>query len=209
MIDISASNYGFLSAEASHMHKYFVPPILRRLASLPGAKVLDLGCGNGALCGSISKAGFEITGVDVSDEGIMHARKAWPGIRFEKLGVYDEPPAEFLEAFDVVISTEVIEHLYAPRALATLISRLLKPGGTAMITTPYHGYWKNLVMAVFDKWDSHHNVFWDHGHIKFWSPKTLRKLFEEEKFLYEDFEGLGRFPYLWMTMLMCFSKPKA
>jgi hypothetical protein len=59
-----------------------------------------------------------------------------------------------------------------------------------------------------NKWDRHHDVFWDHGHIKFWSKATLTKLFEDEGFAMDSFEGLGRFPYLWMTMLMSFQKSK-
>ena len=207
MPNLDASNYAYASAEESHMHRHFMPPILRHLAHKPGSRVLDLGCGNGALCGRLSQAGFHVSGVDVSEEGIRQARLAWPSVRFETLGVYDEPPADFLEAFDVVISTEVVEHLYAPRAFPKLISRVLKPGGLAMVTTPYHGYWKNLAIALTGKWDRHHDVFWDHGHIKFWSRATLTKLFEDEGFAFESFEGLGRFPFLWMTMLMCFTKP--
>ena len=207
MSNLSASDYAYHSAEESHMHRHFVPPILRHLAGLGKARVLDLGCGNGSLCGRLSAAGFDVVGVDVSEPGVTQARKRWPGIRFETLGVYDEPPLEFVEAFDVVVSTEVVEHLYAPRALPKLIARVLKPGGTAMVTTPYHGYLKNLALSLFNGWDRHHDVFWDHGHIKFWSPQTLRKLFEDEGFVFESFEGLGRMPYLWMTMLMRFSKP--
>ena len=201
-------DYAYDSPEESHMHRYFVPPILRRVAGKGRLRVLDLGCGNGALCKRLHDAGCEVTGVDVSGPGIAVASKAYPQIRFEALGVYDEPPAEFLEAFDVVVSTEVVEHLYAPRALPKLIKRVLKPGGTAIITTPYHGYLKNLVLCLANKWDSHHDVFWDHGHIKFWSRSTLTRLFTDEGFEVESFEGLGRMPGLWMTMLMSFIKPR-
>jgi 2-polyprenyl-6-hydroxyphenyl methylase/3-demethylubiquinone-9 3-methyltransferase len=102
----------------------------------------------------------------------------------------------------------VVEHLYAPRALPQRVWEALKPGGIAIITTPYHGYWKNLAICLLNKWDSHHTVFWDHGHIKFWSKTTLRKLFEDEGFEFLKFQGLGRLPYLWMTMLMVFRKPE-
>lgn len=200
-------DYSYDSAEESHMHRYFIPPILRRLAGKPNLRVLDLGCGNGALCRYLRDAGCIVTGMDVSTPGIEVARKSYPDIRFEVLGVYDDPPRDLLSAFDVVVSTEVVEHLYFPRELPRQINRLLKPGGAALITTPYHGYLKNLVLCALNKWDSHHDVFWDHGHIKFWSRATLEKLFVEEGFQFESFEGLGRFPYLWMTMLMSFNKP--
>jgi 2-polyprenyl-3-methyl-5-hydroxy-6-metoxy-1,4-benzoquinol methylase len=199
-------DYAYDSTEESHMHKYFVPPILKRLDGRGKLKVLDLGCGNGALCKRLLDAGHDVIGVDVSEQGINLARKAYTSIRFETMGVYDIPHKDFLAAFDVVVSTEVVEHLYAPRALSKLVKAVLKPSGQAIITTPYHGYLKNIAICLANKWDSHHDVFWDHGHIKFWSKSTLRKLFEEDGFVFESFEGLGRLPYLWMTMLMTFRK---
>ncbi|MGD0444807.1 MAG: methyltransferase domain-containing protein [Edaphobacter sp.] len=59
---------------------------------------------------------------------------------------------------------------------------LLKPGGIIVITTPYHGYLKNLMLAVFGKMDSHFTVLWDHGHIKFWSRRTLAMALTEVGF---------------------------
>ena len=203
----NSCDYAYDSAQESHMHRYFVPPILRKLVGKPGLQVLDLGCGNGALCRYLHEAGCVVTGVDVSAPGIAVAKKAYPQIRFETLGVYDDPPDDLHEAFDVVISTEVVEHLYFPRELPRQIKRMLKPGGMALITTPYHGYLKNLALCVLNKWDSHHDVFWDHGHIKYWSRATLEKLFTDEGFQFQSFEGLGRLPLLWMTMLMTFKKP--
>lgn len=73
--------------------------------------------------------------------------------------------------FDVVISTEVIEHLYAPRSYMKMIKNILPNNGVVIISTPYHGYLKNLVMALTNKMDNHFTVLWDGGHIKFWSRK--------------------------------------
>jgi len=73
----------------------------------------------------------------------------------------------------VVLSLEVVEHLYAPRHYARTVFELLRPGGVAVISTPYHGYWKNLALALMGKLDAHFTALWDHGHIKFWSVRTL------------------------------------
>lgn len=199
-----AKTYRYEKADGSHMHAVFVPPILQRVNELKPKRILDLGCGNGALCRSIKKAGHDIVGCDPSEEGVQVAKQAHPDIEFRTLSVYEAVPESWVGAFDMVISTEVVEHLYAPRALAQMTKTVLKPGGTALITTPYHGYLKNLAIALTNKWDSHHDVFWDHGHIKFWSRETLTKLFEDEGFSTISFKGLGRAPWLWMTMLMEF-----
>lgn len=104
--------------------------------------------------------------------------------------------------FDAVISTEVVEHLLYPRELPRFVNHVLKPGGHLIITTPYHGYLKNLLISILGKWDDHHGPLWDGGHVKFWSPSTLRRLLESEGFQVQDFEGLGRFTGFWKSMLM-------
>jgi 2-polyprenyl-3-methyl-5-hydroxy-6-metoxy-1,4-benzoquinol methylase len=201
-----ATTYHYHTAQPSHMHEVFEAPILARLRELKPQRVLDLGCGNGSLSGMIHKAGYPVEGCDPSAEGIQRARLVHPDIPFTCMSIYDEPPAVWLEQFDVIVSTEVVEHLYDPRAMPRLAARLLKPGGAILVTTPYHGYLKNLVISLLDKWDHHLTPFWLHGHIKFWSRKTLTKLFEDEGFRLVSFCGLGRLPWLWMTMLLEFGK---
>ena len=60
-----------------------------------------------------------------------------------------------------------------------------------IISTPYHGYLKNLVLALTNKWDAHLNPFWDGGHIKFWSRKTISRLLSENGFRVIQFIGSG------------------
>jgi 2-polyprenyl-3-methyl-5-hydroxy-6-metoxy-1,4-benzoquinol methylase len=80
------------------------------------------------------------------------------------------------ESLDVVVSTEVVEHLYHPQRLIQNAFRLLKPSGHFIVSTPYHGYVKNVVLALSGKLDNHFTALWDGGHIKFWSHETLSEL---------------------------------
>jgi 2-polyprenyl-3-methyl-5-hydroxy-6-metoxy-1,4-benzoquinol methylase len=109
--------------------------------------------------------------------------------------------------FDLIVSTEVIEHLYAPRPFVDGCLKALRPGGRLILTTPYHGYLKNLVLAIAGKWDRHADPLWDGGHIKLWSRKSLTRLLEERGFHNVQFRGAGRLPWLWMTMVVCADKP--
>ena len=70
---------------------------------------------------------------------------------------------------------EVIEHLYQPRAFVLFIRSILEAsgGGQFIVTTPYHGYLKNLTIAAANKMDHHLSALWEGGHIKFWSRRTL------------------------------------
>ena len=191
------------------MHSRFMPALLALAGDMsPGMRVLDVGCGNGFTCGEFLRLHCDVVGVDLSIEGIEIARKTYPAGRFEILPADDQLLANLGEApFDIVVSTEVVEHLYDPRAYARGCFRALKPGGRFICTTPYHGFAKNLLLALANKWDAHANPLWDGGHIKLWSRKTLARLLTETGFVNVQFRGAGRLPFLWMTMVMAGDKP--
>jgi len=202
--------FEYSNSADSHMHGYFMPRLLELAGDLkPGTRVLDVGCGNGASCGELLRRGCAVVGVDLSQQGIAQARKAFPEGRFEMLAADDHMLESLSEApFDLVISTEVVEHLYSPREWARGCYRALKPGGIFICTTPYHGYWKNLLLSLLGKWDTHANPLWDGGHIKLWSKRTLSQLLAETGFENLEFRGAGRAPGLWMTMIAKAAKPR-
>jgi 2-polyprenyl-6-hydroxyphenyl methylase/3-demethylubiquinone-9 3-methyltransferase len=71
-----------------------------------------------------------------------------------------------------------------------------------MISTPYHGYFKNLALAISNKLDDHFTALWHGGHIKFWSRRTLTKLLTDNGFRVVGFSGIGRAPFLWKSMVI-------
>lgn len=183
---------------------YITAAVLSALGQMGAKRVLDVGCGNGRLTRLIHESGFMVEGCDVSAEGVAIARARYPAIQFHNLGVYDEPPPG---EFDTVVATEVIEHLYLPRALLQFARRAAP---ALILTAPYHGYLKNMALSVTGKWDDHFQPLADGGHIKFFSPRTLRAIVESEGFVIEEESGLGRFPYLWKSMLVkCRARVKA
>jgi 2-polyprenyl-6-hydroxyphenyl methylase/3-demethylubiquinone-9 3-methyltransferase len=101
----------------------------------------------------------------------------------------------------VVLSLEVVEHCYHPRAFARCLHQLCAEGGCAIVSTPYHGYIKNLALAVSGKLDAHFTALWDHGHIKFWSMRTLHALLAEAGFRSIEFSRVGRVPALAKSMI--------
>lgn len=205
------NGYRWNSAAHTCAHDYLLPTLLNEMARLQvgasaGGRVFDLGCGNGSVANVLAQKGWSVTGVDPSIEGIAKAKAHYPALRLEEGSAYDDLAVRF-GLFQVVTSLEVVEHVYAPRKYATMLFSLLEPGGTAIVSTPYHGYWKNLAMALTGKMDAHFTALWDHGHIKFWSVKTLGALLREAGFTDIRFERVGRVPVLAKAMIAIARKP--
>lgn len=196
-------NYHHSNGEPPHGHEYLWPPILRILENRKPSRVFDLGCGNGSFAGKLFDLGYEVAGVDPSAEGIAQAKGRRPELPVEMGSAYD-PLVNRFGKFGAVISQEVIGHVYDPRKFVSCVKNLLEPGGIAIISTPYHGYWKNLVLCIAGKWDRHHTALWDHGIIKFWSVETLTELFEEVGLIRVEVHRVGRFPALAKSMILVF-----
>jgi 2-polyprenyl-3-methyl-5-hydroxy-6-metoxy-1,4-benzoquinol methylase len=140
---------------AYHWHDYFgglrlmnaytrarydiVLQCIKAAGAVKGSRLLEVGCGDGALCGVLrSRLGVAVTGVDTSDKGLALARRmfeqrGWAG-EFHQVGGYDTGFAD--ASFDLVVCSDVIEHVDDPQAMLREIQRLLSPGGRLVITTP-------------------------------------------------------------------------
>ncbi|WP_019499473.1 class I SAM-dependent methyltransferase [Pseudanabaena sp. PCC 6802] len=197
--------YSYADSASGHHHAYLLPVILETISQYAPQhaklRVLDLGCGNGSLSQQIAKQGHEVIGVEDSSSGVLFASQHFPECKFLHASVYDLPYADLENTFDVVLSVDTIEHLLYPRELLRAARRCLKPGGNVILTTPYHGYLKNLAIALLGKMDRHFDPLWDGGHVKFFSVKTLARLVEQEGFINCQFKFAGRLPFFWKGML--------
>jgi 2-polyprenyl-6-hydroxyphenyl methylase/3-demethylubiquinone-9 3-methyltransferase len=203
-------SYQYTAARPSASHKYLYPSVSRFLDHIPtGSVVLDAGCGNGTFLSLFQDRGWQLHGSDFSPAGLQFARQSFPNIHFF-LADAQSPYADFLSTIgpvDALISTEVIEHLYDPHSFLRNCHSLLKPGGTLVLTTPYHGYLKNLLLALTGKTEFHYDALRVHGHIKFFSRKTIEKALTDAGFTSIQFAGSGRIPYAWKSMVLKATKP--
>ncbi len=205
------SGYQYDTHSYSCAHTYLLPTLKSEIAQLGASlhsprRLFDLGCGNGVIAAACAAEGWEVTGVDPSDLGIEQANKGYPHLNLAKGSAYDDLVSTY-GRFPIVISLEVVEHCYAPRDYARTLYDLVEPGGTAIISTPYHGYVKNLALAITGKMDAHFTALWDNGHIKFWSIYTLGALLEEAGFKEIRFKRVGRFGPLAKSMFAIARKP--
>lgn len=198
--------YDWRNSDPTCIHASLCGPLLRQLPAGGPHRIADLGCGNGHIAGLMAARGHAVTAVDSSAEGIGIAEAAHPSVRFVCVSLYEDLPGVIGCDYDVIVSTDVIEHLYDPRLFLKNAYALLRPGGTLILTTPYHGYLKNLAIALLGKFDRHFTVDWDCGHIKFFSVKTLGAMVAEQRFHDLRFSFAGRVPYLWKSMILAASK---
>jgi 2-polyprenyl-6-hydroxyphenyl methylase/3-demethylubiquinone-9 3-methyltransferase len=205
--------YRYFNAAPTWANAYLWPVVKSEALAVKRARpaqlkrAMDLGCGNGATAGMLSDLGFDVTGIDASESGIAHAEANYPSCHFEVASVYDNLRGRYGE-FPLVVSLEVVEHLYDPRKFARVLYSLLAPSGTAIVSTPYHGYLKNVALAVTGKLDGHFSALWDGGHIKFFSIATLRQLLSEAGLQDIRFARVGRIPPLAKSMVAVARKPQ-
>ena len=198
-------DFGYTEGEAQHYA--WVRPVLSELIARHRAqRAFEIGCGNGDMAGWLREQGVDVTAIDYSEVVIERARRLHPELRLEVGSAYDALQERY-GTFPLVLGFEVIEHLFQPRIFARNCFELLEPGGLAVISTPYHGYAKNLALALFGRMDAHFTALWDGGHIKFWSVETLGALLEEAGFAEIEFRRVGRIPPLAKSMIAIARKP--
>jgi len=115
----------------------------------PRMKVLDVGCGNGALSFAVASLGCEVLGIDVDELSVKHARSAnrFPNARFEAIS---DENFDLKERYDLIICSEVLEHLHRPAPLLRTMVRHMKDDGLLLITVP-NGYGPREIFGRAEK----------------------------------------------------------
>jgi 2-polyprenyl-3-methyl-5-hydroxy-6-metoxy-1,4-benzoquinol methylase len=169
-------------------------------------RVFDLGCGSGAMLARLRAHGFVAMGVETSPAALKRAPMQHPGVKIVYGSAYDDLAARH-GRWPIVISLEVVEHLVDVHAFAATLFELVEPGGIAIVSTPFHGYIKNLAISLAAGWDAHWQTLETPGwHIKFFSPATLTALLESAGFTVERILRFGRRPLTLATGMMAVAR---
>ncbi len=106
----------------------------REVGDVSKKKVLDVGCGTGGVMQMLNELGAECEGVDVSEKALEYCRKK--NLKVVQGDGIKLPYAD--NTFDLVISSDVLEHIEKDFEAVAEVKRVLKPGGVIIATVPAH-----------------------------------------------------------------------
>jgi 2-polyprenyl-3-methyl-5-hydroxy-6-metoxy-1,4-benzoquinol methylase len=151
-----------------------------RSAQQPGGapgRVLDVGCGEGRLAAELARAGVQVVGVDVAQEPLRRAHGQHPDLDLRLVPVDGSWPLAD-SSFDIVWAGETIEHVADTAGWLSEVRRVLRSGGTLLLSTPAHGRLAMFALALSHRrFDAHFDPRSDH--LRFYSARTLTRLLED------------------------------
>ena len=181
-----------------------VKQIFQELGNIRGKQILDVGCEAGYLTIKLAQKGARVTAIDLIEEPINQLRQLLKDQPLKiNLRVADATKLPFAgNSFDIILATEVIEHITRLEKFVTGAFRVLKPGGKLLVTFPNENLRQKLypVVSLFGiKAELENEVTLNN----FRSEKIL-KLFTQKFTLLKHY----RLPwFLPITNLMLFKKP--
>lgn len=151
-------------------------------------KALDLGCGTGNYTLELKKRGFEVIGLDASEEMLKIACSK--GLNCIKGDAYSLPFPD--ESFDLVLSVTMFEFIHEPENVIAEIHRVLKPGGEVLIGT-MNGrsswfFFKRLKSLFVET---------AYRYARFYTPGELEMLLKSAGFTEVESAGVIFFPSFW------------
>lgn len=164
-----------------------------------GARVLDVGCGEGRFAAALAEAGARVVAIDVAEEPLSRARALRADLDLRLVEPEGPWPLED-SSFDVVWAGETIEHVADTAAWLSEVRRVLRSGGELLLSTPAHEPLAMLGLALSQRAFAAH--FEPRGdHLRFYSRATLRELLEDFGFDEIAVRGLGGIPGVRRTLL--------
>jgi 2-polyprenyl-3-methyl-5-hydroxy-6-metoxy-1,4-benzoquinol methylase len=150
----------------------------------PPLRILDIGCGTGLNAEHLAAKGHTVIGADVSPVAIAKFRaKGWEGVVWD-IGAAALPWGD--GSFDMVFASEVIEHVADTEAFLTRAGRVLRPGGTLILSTPNSAFWAFRLLGLMGQTASEYQ---HPGHVRFFSRRSLAAAVESAGFTIRSFSA--------------------
>ncbi len=152
-----------------------------------GLRILDVGCNNGFIGSMLLRKKNDVYGIDIAEHKIRRAKKR--GVKAIVIDVENESFPFRSNYFDIVLLTDVIEHVFDTDLLLQKIYKVLKPGGTLLITTPNVASLGRRLMLLFgiNPFLEYSTRYIDYvprpvGHIRYYTHSDLRRQLERNNY---------------------------
>ena len=130
---LPAYRWGFLLAKLFPYQRQLLDSEFRYLPNpLPGQRLLDIGCGNGAFLAKAKAAGWSVLGLDLDPKAVEAATGLGLDVKAGTMTLFDGESS----CFDAITLSHVVEHVHEPVRLLQDVFRLLRPGGVVYVETP-------------------------------------------------------------------------
>lgn len=165
-------------------------------------RILDIGCGSGRISLEMIKKGYQVTGLDFSEEAVKKAQSK--GVSAKQANLDDGIP-EPDNTFDIVWAGDIVEHVFDPIGLLRDSARVLKPGGIMLITIPSDVGLVSRIKMLFGI--SHQEqMYYSSGfykHHTFFTPRLIRFMLKKANMRLEKFHkvlilGKNRYEASWL-----------
>ncbi|HXU99992.1 MAG TPA: class I SAM-dependent methyltransferase [Caulobacteraceae bacterium] len=196
--------------------------IIDRLPINGNCAILEIGCGDGATgayAKSEGKCGHYV-GIEHMPEAAEVAAGRLDAVYVADIESFDPPFAE--HTFDVMIASEVLEHLIDPWRVLRIYRRFLKAGSRVFASSPNIAHKATLAMLVGGGWDLTAEGVMDRTHLRWFTPRTYAAMFQEAGFevvslapliaatrrarLFNSLTG-NRFAHLFISQMLVEARP--
>lgn len=142
---------GIPSSEVNRLKRETARLYVDKLLSIQngnaGSRLLEIGCGTGDFLIEAQARGFEVSGLEVSAHAaaVANMRLGAAAVSHGHLESISMPEA----AFDIIVFSDVVEHVRDPKLFLSLVHRCLRPGGSVFIVTPSTDSWSRKLMRRY------------------------------------------------------------
>lgn len=178
-----------LRAESRLRNPWVIQKIRSHYGDLP-VRVLDVGCGGGFLSNELGRSGYEVTGVDLSEESLAIARQYDPTgrVEYKKMDALD---LRFVDnCFHAVCAMDFIEHTDRPEQLLREVSRVLAPGGLFFFHTFAQNFFSWLFVIKGVEWVVKNTPKRMHTYDLLVNPNKLTKICDRNGLQVEKILGV-------------------
>ncbi len=169
-------------------------------------RVLDVGCGQGALGQLLKARGHHVTGLELIPEAAAGARSRLDAVCVGDVEVDGFPFAP--QSFEAIVFADVLEHLVDPWRVLREAAELLTSGGVIVASVPNLQNGAILWRLIRGRWEYRERGIADFGHLRFFTLHTLRSLFAQAGLTIE-YVGYRYRRSFWRTLLCLLSAGRA